>query len=232
MKAVSAEDNASQRLQHSPPTMSSFFKLPLELRTYVYEHALLETESTTKAKDRLDIMSTAGRPPALTQTCREIRAESTPVFLKNKFKVSVPYHFDISSAEAWFVLFDSFDTAKINLQIHWRATTGWSFHYHEQLIDLLQSGFDGQSHIIPRKPGTTWCVQGDYEAENTNSEGAAIDYMIRVFYSRDPDFAAKLEALSMAVLKLKATGKKWGDVEDVVRGTVYKQGVGFDSVWN
>ena len=145
-------------------TASPFFKLPIELRLAIYEEVLPTASKTDEILDEtkqqpklIDIGSEEGNPPLL-QTCRAIRAEAAPFFLKNKFKVTI-IDLETDACDAWFCSFKGSDVSKVKMQIIWRKSNK---HSTDELVAktlaFIKAVYHGRSHIFPESSIRQWKI--------------------------------------------------------------------------
>lgn len=77
---------------------SPLSRLPTELRNEIYHLALIEENPVLINSDTRRVW----RAPALLQTCRQLRAEASPVFLGNNAFLSARYFYHIPvSLHSW-----------------------------------------------------------------------------------------------------------------------------------
>lgn len=73
------------------------------MRVSIYEFVLLHHKSDCH-NSNINVGSKDGAPPSLVRTCRLIRKENRPLFLKNEFRVAIRL-FDTARIESWFSVF-------------------------------------------------------------------------------------------------------------------------------
>ena len=189
-------------------TLFSFFKLPLELRLAVYEELFPAPTEDEQAKT-IRIDSKKGRPPGLLRTCRAIREECAPIYLKHKkFKVTVT-SFDTNPCDTWFSFFKAFDTSKVYLQIEWKQCLE-SRDYSRSLMSLLVASYKGESHVFPESPLRQWTVAPAMTRHRVTHEGTysvTMDYNVEAV--RDGEAVDKLRHIAVRMADWQSRGMPW-----------------------
>lgn len=193
---------------------NTFFRLPRELRDFVYELVVLTDTSANSYSERTDIMTRGGAPSCLAHVSQKIRTESLPIFLKKKFRATVNM-FDTTGIQRWFDLFGKHDTQDVDLTTTWlRAPQDGSscLDRKSNLLNLMESGFEGRSHVFPPRTGRNW-------TRYPQEPGTSTIYL-EMFYALDTRRYMKFHELAKLVSILRRKDLGLLDVKEVMRVAV------------